>query len=74
MVFPIPVQLLLTMLTVTCIEVLQGVLGLESSSSSERAAAARSHYDRDSVRNGVGVDGQWEHQSICSGTSRRKQV
>ena len=62
------------MLTVTRVEVLQGVLGVESSSSSKRAATARSQYDRDPVRDGVRVDGQREHQSTSSGTPRCKQV
>ena len=51
-----------TMLTVICVEVLQRVLSVESSSSSERAAAARSYYDRDPVRDGVGVDAKREYQ------------
>ena len=41
------------LLIITHVEVLQGVLGMEGPSSSERAAVAGSHYDRDPVRDGV---------------------
>ena len=47
---------------------------MESSSSSKRATVAGSHHDRDPVRDGVGVDGQREHQSIRGETSGCKQV
>ena len=59
---------IVAMLTVTCVGVLQGVFGVESSSSSKRAAVARSYYDQDPVRNGVGVDDQREHQPVREGT------
>ena len=56
------------MLIVARAGVLQRVRDVEGSSSSERIAAARSHNDREPVRNGVGVDGEWKHQPICEGT------
>ena len=47
---------------------------MEGSSPSERVTVARNHNDRDPVRDGVGVDGQREHQSIRGETSGCKQV
>ena len=49
------------MLTVTRVEVLQGVRNMESSPPSERAAAAGSNDVGDTVRDGVGVDAKWQH-------------
>ena len=49
-------SVLVIILTITPIEVLQGVRNVESSLSSECAAAARSCDDGDTVRDGVGVD------------------
>jgi len=43
-------------------EVLQGGGDVEDPSASERVAAAGRGDDRDSVRDYIGVDGQWEHQ------------
>ena len=67
-----PSHVIATMLTVTCVEVLQGVPSVESSSSSERITAARSHHDRDPVCDGVRVDGKREHQPIRCEISRCK--
>ena len=41
---------------------------MEGSSPPERAAAAGSNNDRGSVRYGVGVDDEWEHQPVCDST------
>ena len=49
-------------LTVTFIEVLQGGCDVERAPSSKRVAAIGSDYDGYSVRNGVRVDDEWEHQ------------
>ena len=37
---------------------------MESTSASECTATDRSDDGWDSLRNGVGVDGEWDHQSI----------
>ena len=56
------------MLIVTRVEVLQRVRDVEGTSSSERVAATGRHNDRGPVRDGVGVDGEREHQPICEST------
>jgi len=38
---------------------------MENPSASKCAAAGRSHNDRESVRNGIRMDGEWEHQRFC---------
>jgi hypothetical protein len=48
-------------------EVLQGGRWMEDPSSSERVAAVGRDDDRDPVRDGIGVDGKWEHQPVCEG-------
>ena len=58
----------------TCAGLLQGVRDVEGSQSPERADAARGDGDRGSVRNGVRVDGIWEHQPFCDRASGRKSV
>ena len=55
------------MLIVTHAEVLQGVRDVEGSPSPERVVAPGSHNDGDTVRDGVGVDDEREHQPICEG-------
>jgi len=52
-------------------EVLQGGRGMGGPSPSERTAAVRRHYVREPVRDGIGVDGEWEHQPICEDAYRR---
>jgi len=42
---------------------------MEHSSSSERVATVRRDNDRGPVCDGVGVDGEWERQRVCEGTS-----
>ena len=42
--------------------VLQGGRDVEGSVASKRAATDRSDNDRNSVYNGIGVDGTWKHQ------------
>ena len=59
---------------VTCVEVLQGIHNMEGPRSSECVAAARSQNYRESVRNGVGVDDEWEHHTICEGTLGNKPI
>jgi hypothetical protein len=61
-------------LTASCIAVLQGRHDMEGPPSSECAAAVRRVDDRESLRDGIRVDGQWEHQSICEGGYRRRLV
>ena len=40
---------------------------MEFPPSSKRAAAVRCDDDRESVRDGIGVDGEREHQRFCEG-------
>ena len=47
---------------------------MEGSQSPERSDAARGDGDRGSVRNGVRVDGIWQHQPVCDDTSGRESV
>jgi len=43
------------------VEVLQGGCGVEVPPPSERATAIRRDDDHEPVRDGVGVDEEWEH-------------
>jgi hypothetical protein len=47
---------------------------VENPPASECPAADWSHDVRDPVRNGIGLDGEWEHQPICEGTPGCKPV
>ena len=47
---------------------------MEGPSSSERVAAVRCDDDRESVCDGIGVDGKWEHQPVCEGRCQRGSV
>jgi hypothetical protein len=49
-------------LTESRVEVLQGGHDVEGPSSSERVATVRGGDDRESVRDDLRVDGQWEYQ------------
>ena len=55
--------------TTSRLEVLQGSCDVEDASSSKRAAAVRCDDDRESVRDGIRVDREWEHQHVCEGAS-----
>ena len=48
--------------------VLQGGRGVENPPASERPTTNRSDDDRDSVRNGLRLDGERKHQQLCEGT------
>ena len=61
-------------LTVSCIEVLQGGRDMEHPFSSERVAAVGRDDGRGSVRDGVGMDGIWQHHRVCEGGCDRKSV
>ena len=37
---------------------------MEDPSSPECTAAARCDHGRESIRDGIGVDGEWEHQRV----------
>ena len=52
-------------------EVLQGSCGMEDPQSSECAATFRCDNDRESVRDGIGVDVERQHQRISSEGGRR---
>ena len=46
-------------------EILQSGHDMEDPSSSERIAAVGSDDDQESIRDGIGVDGEGEHQHVC---------
>jgi hypothetical protein len=48
-------------------EVLQGGRWMEDSSSSECFTAVGRDDDRDPVRDGIGMDGEWEHHPVPEG-------
>lgn len=52
------------MLTIAHPDVLQGIRGVESPETSERAAATWSSDVKNPVRDGFGVDGTWEYYSV----------
>ena len=52
------------------VEVLQGGGDVEVPSASERPAASGSNDVGESVRDGIGLDDEWEHLRIRRGTSR----
>ena len=47
---------------------------MESPSTSERAAAVGGDNERVPLRDGVRVDGEWEHERILEGESGRRPV
>ena len=57
-------------LTMPRTDVLQGGCGMEHPSPSQRATTARRDDDRESIRDGIGVDGKREHQRVCEGGSQ----
>ena len=62
------------MLIVTRAGVLQGVCVVEGSSASKRVTAPGSDNDRDGVLDGVRMDVEREHKSVCSYTPGRESV
>ena len=50
-------------------EVLQGGRDVEIASTPERATTDRSNHDRDPLRDGIRVDGEWKHQGVHEGAS-----
>ena len=60
--------------TMSCVEVLQGGCGMEHPSPSQRATTARRDDDRDSIRDGIEVDGKRERQRVCEGESQGGSV
>ena len=57
-----------------CVEVLQGGRGVENSPTSKRPSTNWSDDVRDSVRNGLRLDGEQKHQQLCEGTPECKPV
>ena len=53
-------------------EILQGGRNMGDPPSSERSPAVRRDNIRQSVRDGIGMDGEWEHQRVCEGVPRRE--
>jgi len=62
------------MLTVTHVEVLQGVHHMENTPSSECVATDGSDNVRDTVCDGVRVDAKRQHQPVCEGASECESV
>ena len=62
------------MLTGIRAEVLQGVRDVEGSRSPECVVTAGSDNDQDSVRDGVKVDDEWEHQPVRNDTQGSESV
>lgn len=56
-------------LTAAYIAVLQGGRDLEDALPSECVATIGCNNDRGSVRDGIGMDEEWEHQRVCEVTS-----
>ena len=56
------------------VEVLQGGCDMELPLSSECAASVGRDDDRESVRNGIGVDVEGQYQAVCGGESQRGSV
>ena len=56
-------------LTVPYTAVLQGGHDLEDALPSERVATVGCDNERESVRNGIRMDEEWEHQRVCGDTS-----
>ena len=65
---------MLYVLTNRVSEVLQGGCKMERPPSSKRTATVRRNGIREPVRDGIGVDGEREHQRICEGGSQRGSV
>ena len=47
---------------------------MERTPPSKRVTATRSDCNWYPIRDGVGVDGKWEHQRVCRGASGHKPV
>ena len=61
-------------LIVSCVEVLQGGCDMECPSSSECVTPVGRDNDRESVRYGIRVDGEWSYQAVRGGESQRGSV
>ena len=61
-------------LTVSCTEFLQGGFDLELSPPSKHIAVVGCDDDRDSVRNGVRMDGKWQYQRVREDEWGRRSV
>jgi hypothetical protein len=55
-------------------DVLQGGRNMEDPSSSKCVTTVGGDDDRGPVRDGIGVDGQWEHQRVCGAARRRGSI
>ena len=53
-------------------EILQGGRSVGDPPSSKHTAVVRRDSLRESVRDGIGMDGEWEYQRVCEGTCRRE--
>ena len=61
-------------LTGSHIEILPGSRCMGDPPSSKRTAAVRCHYDPQSIRDGIGVDGEWGYQPICEDAYPRESI
>ena len=69
-----PLFLRVCALTVPCAEDLQRGYDVENPPASERRAADRCYDVRDSVRDGIRLDGKWKHQRVREDASGCKPV
>ena len=60
--------------TVSRAEVLQGGCNMEGPSPPERVAAVGRDDDRESVRDDLGLDDEWEHHRVCKGGRDRRSI
>ena len=60
--------------TVSRVEILQRGCNLENSSASERPATDRGDDIWDSVRDDIGLDGEWKHRRLRKGTPRCEPI
>jgi len=58
----------------TCVEVLQGGCYMENPPTPQCPVADRSDDVGESVRNDIGLDGEWKHQRLCEGTPGCKPI
>jgi hypothetical protein len=61
-------------LTVSRTDILSGGCDMEDPSSSKCVAVAGCNDVRESVRDGIGLDGRWQHQRVCEGACGRRSV
>jgi len=56
------------------VEVLQAGCDMEGPLPCKYPTASRCYHDRESVRDGIGVDEEWEHQPVFGGECRCESI